>query len=598
MAENNITKNETLYHDGSEVTNWISQIKAGETTYDIATHHNITFKEGKDGAETKWNGLTDITVVIPSITDIVQTPIEFAGTVKDGVITWNTGHGENPAVGNLVFITNDCKFAEQACEAGDMAIYDGTKWNIVSGENQVEIVGTAQDNKVTVAVGSSKDVLTVEGKTLALTLDYADLDTHVNVVKGGSATAPIKFNSMTVDKKYVKLSQAAGTEKTIGNSVTLQKASKLKSGVVDFTGLDGIVTNVTFGDFDEGALNTIVLNSDKRTFDVTGGSLTKNDSTDFVSDVKFKNNAKVTFGGANNGDEGAFSLINGISPGNGQSFVTGIDGKNEFTVAGCLQPTDGANATYVKGITGEYVSEFTKGSFSLGEGSDIVIGFGDEADSGDVLSKVEVTPSSEDVLKNATVSNHVLSFTPVSVTNGVTVNRKYKTLKKTGFNYTPSSVKTASFVNGGFTKASDVTYTFDTKAETTYTATSGMYKITTPEFDITKGGYTLSNTGMVANVAANTFAVGLEGGKLPQLSAGSVEYNANVTGSVNTELEYTDQDSFYAVAADAVKITMPGAYEIVDGAEGDGVEVGKSGALATNVATVDLSNFATDVTIA
>ena len=140
--------------DGKQ--NWISQINAGGTVYDIATHHSVTFVEGNNGAKTVWNGLTDLEVVIPSITDIVQTPIEFAGTVDaNGDITWVNGHSKEE-VGSLVFVTDDCTFAGKACEAGDMAIYDGTKWNIVSGENQVEIVGGTSDvnddNRTTVAV--------------------------------------------------------------------------------------------------------------------------------------------------------------------------------------------------------------------------------------------------------------------------------------------------------------------------------------------------------------------------------------------------------------------------------------------------------------
>ena len=136
--------NNANVHDGAAVTNWISQINAGGTTYDIATHHSIKFVEG--GEETTWNGLTDLTVVIPTIQDIVQTPIEFAGTVgADGVVVWNATHTDGPKTGYLVFVTADCTFGDLACEAGDMAIYDGAKWNIVSGENQVKIVaGTAE----------------------------------------------------------------------------------------------------------------------------------------------------------------------------------------------------------------------------------------------------------------------------------------------------------------------------------------------------------------------------------------------------------------------------------------------------------------------
>ena len=88
--------------------NWISQINAGGTVYDIATHHGITFREGNGGATTTWNGLSDIEVIIPSITDIVQSPIEFAGTVAGGKVEWNATHTDGPKTGYLVFVTENC----------------------------------------------------------------------------------------------------------------------------------------------------------------------------------------------------------------------------------------------------------------------------------------------------------------------------------------------------------------------------------------------------------------------------------------------------------------------------------------------------------
>lgn len=198
-------ENNANVHDGAAVTNWISQINAGGTTYDIATHHSIKFVEG--GEETTWNGLTDLTVVIPTIQDIVQTPIEFAGTVgADGVVAWNATHTDGPKTGYLVFVTADCTFGDLACEAGDMAIYDGAKWNIVSGENQVKIVagtaeGVTENNRTTIAVGAAKDVLVVEGKALALTLDYADINAHLTT----GDVEDVKFTNATVGDAYVKL---------------------------------------------------------------------------------------------------------------------------------------------------------------------------------------------------------------------------------------------------------------------------------------------------------------------------------------------------------------------------------------------------------
>jgi hypothetical protein len=587
-------ENKVNVHDNASVTNWISQINAGGTTYDIATHHSIKFVEGSE--ETTWNGLTDLTVVIPTIEDIVQTPIEFAGTVTaDETISWIEPHGkDNKAeVGNLVFITVDCTFAGKACEAGDMAIYDGEGWNIVSGENQVELKGTTdKDNRITVAVGAASDVLSVEGKTLALTLDYTDLDKHVSVTRGGSATAPVKFGNMTVGTKYVKLNKDADVSTKIGSQTSIKEAKSLANGDVTINGTDDLVTGVTFGTFDAGSLQEIVLNSDKRTFDVTGGSLTQIDDHHFVKDVTL---GKVTFGGATAATEGAFTLVNGIASATGQSFVTGISGKNEFTVAGCLQPTAGANAKFVTN-TGNYVTGLNAGSFTLTSGDALVTGFTTETDEkGDVISSVEVSANNNtSVLNEAKVENHVLSFGETNVASSVTVIPKYKSLTKTGFTYTDPTVKTTAFTTGGFTQASDVKYTFDTAGETTYTTTTSYYKISTPELEKTYGGYKLNNTGMVANVAENTFAVNVTGGVLPSLTNGSVSRQATITGTVSTALDFDDK-TFNAL--DSTSINMPGAYRLsVDNTSGD-IAVGAEGALAAKSATIDLSTYVTDVAI-
>ena len=76
MAENIVDKTNLTTHTGVTVDetkvaskNWISQINAGGTVYDIATHHSIKFQDGKDGAVTEWNGLTDLEIVIPTIKD-------------------------------------------------------------------------------------------------------------------------------------------------------------------------------------------------------------------------------------------------------------------------------------------------------------------------------------------------------------------------------------------------------------------------------------------------------------------------------------------------------------------------------------------------
>ena len=586
-------------HEGvidNKVNNWISQINAGGEIYDIATHHSIKFKDGNDGAVTEWNGLTDIEVVIPSIQDIVQTPVEFAGTVdKSGDITWVNGHTEKE-VGSLVFIIEDCTFEEKVCEAGDMAIYDGTEWRIVSGENQVSIVGNNGEAKTTVKIGPAKEVLTVEGKTLELGLDYNDISNHVKT-QGGNATAPIVWGDMTVDKTYVKLEQSKGTTKTIGESVTLQKASNLKNGEVSFEGIEELVTDVNWGTFDAGSFQDIVKNEDDIELAVTGGSLDIDTTKEeFVTGVSL---GKVTFESINEAEEGAFVLFGGITAGVGQSFVTGVNGESEFTIAGCVQPEDGEDATYVKGIDGSYVTGLeSAGSFELTEGSDFATGFGAESETeGDVISSVEVTTKNDtSVFNEAKVENHVLSFGSTNVASGVNVTTKYKSLEKTGYTFTPASVSTAQFTKGTFKKSSDVTYTLNTSNETVYTQASAYYKINTPEVNVEMGGYKLNDTEMVATVATSTFAVGLSGGALPTWNGYDVIKKANITGSVDTSLDYEDQPSFNAVTDDAMEISIPGAYTLTNTSGEGAIEVGKSGDLAAKNATIDLSDYITGVT--
>lgn len=587
----------TQHNDLLPTNDWISQIESGGKTYDIATHHSIVFKDGSDDKTgVAWNGLTDLEVVIPSITDIVQTPIEFAGTVgADGNITWNAEHSDGsdgPETGYLVFVTADCTFAGYACEAGDMAIYDGTKWNIVSGENQVQLVGKVEDNKVTVAVGAAQDVLTVEGKTLALTLDYEELNKHVKPTGGKTETAT---GTSTVATKYLKVTKGEDTTATIGEVKTIKEATQLADGTVTITGTDTLVTDVTFGTFTQGVMPTLTLNADVRTLAVTGGSLTKTDTVkDFVTDVTF---GKVVFEDAQDGEADTFSLVGGIQAGAGQAFVTGIDGKTEFTVAGHIKPTAGESATFVTGLEGgltEVVTSISDGSIVVDDlKTDFVKGFSDGSNT--VIASVSSSTTAANVLSSATVENHVLSFGNTDVVSSVTVDTTDKTLVKSGYAYTAPTAITTAFTTGGFEKTGDVTYTLNTANETTYTTTSSLYKLTTPELTVTKGGYTLSNEGMNATVPAKTFGVSMTEGTLPSLTAGSVTHASAsaLTASVATGLSTTDVNVNVLKSND---ITLPGVYSLVEGSATDGVAVGADGQIAVTT-TVDLTSYLTGVSI-
>ena len=606
MAEN-IVKNEVLNHDNGVVNNWISQIEAGGAVYDIATHHSIKFRDGQnDKTGTTWNGLSDLEIVIPNITDIVQTPIEFAGTVAGGTVTWNAGHTDGPQTGYLVFVTEDCTFAEQAVEAGDMAIYDGTKWQIVSGENQVKIVNAtdkdiADANRTVVAVGAAKDVLVVEGKALSLTLDYADLnDNHLKTTKG--EVTDVVFNTMTVGSVGIKLNKADDVVNTIGEEKSFQKATALKNGTVDLKNATGLVNGIEWGAFNPGTKTEVQGNSEQNLV-VKGGDLTltsKQQTGEFVDSVSIN---AITFASATNGEAGSIHMVTGITAGKGQKFVNGIslagaDETPDLTIAGYMK-TEKTGVKFVEAWTDSTlapVTSITTGEIKFNDkGTDFATGFGAESASGDVVSSVSVTANNNtSVLNTAKVENHVLSFGSTNVTSGVTTELSYKSLTKGAYDYTAPVATTTSFVTSGFTNVADTKYVFNKAEETTYTTSASDWKLNTPALSVTYGTYGFDDAGMTANVPANTFIASVTPGELPSLADSTLK-TTDVTGTVSTELT-TVTETFNALKANT--LNTPGAYTLstVEASAGD-IVVGKEGALAANKATIDLSGYLTGAAI-
>ena len=602
-------------HGGAPVDNWISQIKAGETVYDIATHHSVTFREGQGGATTVWNGLTDIEVVIPTITDIVQSPIEFAGTVGvSGEVEWNSTHTDGPKTGYLVFITADCTFADYACEACDMAIYDGSKWNVVSGENQVKIVagtaeGIAEGNRTTIAVGSAKDVLVVEGKALALTLDYNDLNTnHLNVTKTtGENVIDVLFGDMKVAETYVKLSYEGDKEAmSIAKDTTIQTATALANGEVKLSGATGLVNGVNFGTFDAGTLPSFSKNVET-SFDVTGGGLTKVEAgTDFVKNVTL---GDVEFVPGTSSDTGAIHTLTSLEYKAGEKFLSNIhltkkeEGETaDLTIAGYVAPTvDGVK--FIQAIEGvnSVVTKVTEGSFGLTDGSTkIATGFGTAVagKDGDVLSDVTVSANNNvNAFTSASVNDHVLSFDTTAVANSVSVSYTSKSLNTTGFEYVSAKGTDTAFETSGFKKLADVEYTFGTGTDSTYTTSDAYVKLSTPKLNVETGSYTINNAGMKITVPAQTFVTGGETGTLPTWTGHDVS-TTNITGTVETALTLKDV-AIREVAAGVDSIPVAGGYTLTsaDTAGDNTVLVGKAGDLEEYSATVTLAGYVTDVAI-
>lgn len=607
MAEiKNVVDNTDLTgHDGvtdNKVNNWISQINAGGTVYDIATHHGITFKDGStDTTGVMWNGLTDIEIVIPSITDIVQTPIEFVGTVNaDGKVMDGTKEIVTFEKGNLVFIAANCTFDGKVCEAGDMAIYDGSDWKVVTGENQVSIVGNNGEAETTIAIGPAKQVLTVEGKTLTLSLDYADLNNN-HLEKTGGAVTDINFDTMTVGSVGIKLNKDADVATTIGVEKTITYGTELANGTVNLTNAEGLVKDITWGKFTQGTKTDFEKNS-AQDLVVSGGDLKLTPaqaSGAFIDSVKLKD--VVKFVDANTDEAGSIKMLTTLTSSPGAQFFNGIHVTLEketadFTTAGYIAPSDGVTAKYVKGLEGNLtpVTSITDGNFELIDGSDLATGFGNESTTGEVVSSVSVSAKNDtSVLKTAKVENHVLSFDPVNVASDVTTICSYKSLTKKGFKYTAPKATNTAFTTSGFEEVAGVSYTFGRGNETVYSADTRNWKLSTPGLDVTYGSYSFEDDGMKAAVPAQTFVTSITPGELPTL-ADSTLLKTTVTGTVGTALT-TATLNFNALESNS--INMPGAYslETVD-KDGD-ITVGKNGALATNTATVDLTGYLTEVVI-
>lgn len=488
-----------------ETPNYISQINAGGTLYDIATHHGITFKNGMtDTKGTVWNGITDLEVIIPTVTDLVKTPIQFAGTVgAGGKISYRDGVSETPEAGYLVFITADCTFETVACEAGDMAVYDGTKWNVVTGENQVKIVGVGSNNEANVVLtATAKDVLTVEGKTLKLSVDYTGVEDFLTISKNGDVKLTAADGKTAVAAKYLKLTKGADVTKTIGKTESAEIPTALKSG--DVTIKEKVLVKNDI-DFTSGAFPTLKKNDTAVVVGVNNtlsvGTATPADGATGAYVASIDGAIKsATLVPSDTADGTALTFVKSISTKDGAEFVNGIhvaantdetDGKGDIVIPGKASLV-ADKKTFVTGLKpegneGELVSKIEVGAVTVGAGTDIVTGLDMEKTdaSGDVITNVTVGSAVQDiaakwfysglgeaksaefdvvssvsvgnvslvaddkkafaqnVLATAKVDNHVLSFGSVDVSAPVKVSQAASTIM--GKSFTQSGVKLSGF---------------------------------------------------------------------------------------------------------------------------------------------------------
>ena len=547
MAKSYLT-NGAVIASGEVVENFIQQVSTPTGVFDMAVKQGIRFFNGQsDSNGLLWDGSAPFEVVIPAVTDIVQDPVRMVGTVSatevDGqetiVISPNTYNLNNAVKGDLLYILNDCTFQGVVCEAGDMAIYDGTAWRVIQGENQVTIYGGSVDDSGhhTVAIsGSATKVLDVEGRNLSLAIDYADVAAKMAVVKNNqSVTLSVDNGQVTVAPTYIGLSQEEGSTKDISKSVSISLPTALASGAVTIS--DKVLQDSDFT-FTSGAFPTASKNTSDIAVSVShnlsiGKQYTDGDTGDYVTSVDAIK--AVAFTGGNESSY-ALAYVSGLAADteNAKSFVSGIhvfdsaneSGSADFTVPGAVSISADAN-TFVSGLSaaadsGDVISSINVGAVTVVEGSDFLTGlsgnatsvvtdvtFGDavkdttlnwflaslgneSTTSGDVVTGISVgavtlvdaaSGAGTDAMVSASVSNHVLSFTTAKFQTPVTLSKAadtvtYKTFTSAGVSRSGFTFDSTTFTKGGISQA-DTTMSYKsilTKAVTLTEGTAVGYK--------------------------------------------------------------------------------------------------------------------------
>lgn len=565
MAKEVLTNNENVHGTDdakTPVNNYISQIDLGSNNggiYDIATHHSIKFYNGQqDTTGVAWNGITDLEVVIPTISDLITDPIKFVGTsIQAGA-----------KKGDLVFFTSKGTVDDVAYESGDMAIYDGSKWNVVSGEDQVEILeGTSKggEKKNVILSATAKSVLFVEGKELTLSIPAYLLKNNFGVSKNAETTLNLeKGASATVNATYITLTYTKANEDTkIGKNSSIDVPTALTSGVVTFDGTG--VTPLLASDVNRAWTAGTDGKHTKEAveFSISGDvTLTPTDGNDFVTgltpstDSFVKNaikGASLKVLKANEKTEGESVATQPVLVSNptfnndATQFATGVtttDSNADFTIPGAV----GVQAADSKAGVNGVVTDVTLPQ--LGDASNFtdanIVDATAETGFLTSIGTPTVTINNANVMASATVNNHVLSFTTNTVSakyNAGTPTYKKAQYKKTVISNTPSvsygSIQTAAgqgyklskqAVNATF-NAGEIKYIgVDVTALEASDKASAYIGLNT-----TKGKYTAAIAPeSKGNINAGVVVTSVTDAKVPTL--GEINATGTLTGSVSTEL--------------------------------------------------------------
>ena len=628
-----MAKNPIGFTEASSV-NYIKQIFDGSVTHDIAVEKGITFYNGGKDAATAftWDGTRPLEVVIPTLADIVANPVVLKGVINDPA----TDTPKNPQPGYLVYIGKNITFDGQACEAGDMAVYYNDKWNVISGENQIQLAGTtdASGNHSVVLSETAAKVIEVEGKDLSLSVNYADILGKITADGNAEKTISLKDGKTVISGKYLTLSSSTAKSKDITTSVSIDLPTALASGAVTISDKVLVKDNFTFT---SGSFPTIKKNAAPITVNATHNMTIKASGTtgDFVTGVTaIKGVSLSDVSDKVNSDIAYVAALSAVS---GKSFVSGIhahtaaDGSKDpdFTVPGVVTAASDVN-TFVTGVedstsglvssitvgavTGNFVTGLSKNGTSVltsvtfgdagldtsGQRDWFVTGLADNAKAvTDVnFGSVVVTPQTSSAIVSASVNNHVLSFntgnfmtSATAALRGTGVTTKAFTkggVKLSGFSSTSDTLKTGSVSQAETTisykslKTGAVTLTqgttgfhFDKEASAAYTPVMGYKKVNVTAADVSKANAVLDNTAITANIPAEQVVVGLNAGTLPSLTIAAP--TGELAGTVGTELT-TVSKGWLAVDPDKKMIAGATTWSLVETAVStEGIEVAKAG---------------------
>ena len=493
---------------GSRAELFVSQIAAGEDTHAIAVERGIRFFNGQnDDSGVLWTGATGLEVVIPTLGDIIANPVTLKGIVAASAAE-NWPDGQN---GDMVYIGEACTFASEACEAGDMAVWYEGAWHVIQGENQVAILGTAENNVVTANLSDgATSVLSVEGKTLSLAVDYEAIDSKIVLTKNTAMSDILLRNgSVSVAAMSLALSKENDSVLNISKAESITYGSALADGTVNFGDTKVLVSDDI--NWDAGSLGSIVKNSAAVSASVSHnlaiGKANESDGASGVYVTDITAIQGISFVDGTSVDK-SLAFVSGLTAdtSNAKSFVSGIhawtvadsDNPADFTIPGAVTAPSAAN-TFVTGLSSEgsdVVTGVTVGTVSVvsgddflaslsSEGSDVVtsVSFGSatldtnaswffsglDSNGSDVITSVSfgtVSLYSDNTFASsaivaASVSDHVLTFntgsfmTPVNVSfSGYSVSSKG--FETAGVSLTGFSSSTGGFVKGAISQADSV----------------------------------------------------------------------------------------------------------------------------------------------